>query len=225
MENFEKTPPQQTITETKGLTLADAKLKDLPTPIPRVVVNDLTIVDDSAKPATRQERLQEFVDGFGKAGKLYFDATNDNGRLGKFQGRVAAIYEQDHKTFKELAALTDKLTTNPPPSPEAIGADLGKTFADAISREKANGPVDLTSKENQNLMGAVSGYMLAARATFAPATEQEQTEKMVDSLEAQLQQSKLSDVHAIIWGDTKEPGMATYPPTQTYDRHRFLPPN
>jgi hypothetical protein len=224
VENFEQTPVRHTTTGAKGLTLVHAKLKDLPTPA-HTAATDLMIVDDSGKPATRQEGLQEFVDGFGKAGKLYLDSVKDDGRLGKFQDRVAAIYDQDHKTFKELAAFTDKLTANPSPSPEAIGADLGKIFGDAIAREKANGPVDLTSKENQNLMGAMSGYMLAARATFSAGGEQQQTEKMVDSLEAQLRQNKDSGLHAIIWGDTKEPGMAAYPPTQTYDRHRFLPPN
>jgi hypothetical protein len=51
VENFEKTPSLRTVTEAKGLTLADAKLKDLPTPTSRVAVSDLTIVDDSVKPA------------------------------------------------------------------------------------------------------------------------------------------------------------------------------
>ncbi len=48
VEKFEKSPEASAAapSETKGLTLADASLKDL-VPPPRKGANDLTIVDDS----------------------------------------------------------------------------------------------------------------------------------------------------------------------------------
>lgn len=223
VEKFEQ-PEQRSaqVTESKGVTLADAKLNDLPKSVSGSAA-DITLVDDSGKPSTRQEQLQEFVDGYAKAGKLYADSVGDE-RLGRFQDRVGAVYDSDYKTFKEFAALQDKLVAKPPEQPQDVGRDLGKIFADALSRQAQNGRVDLGSPENQNLMGAISGFMIAARSTFAPGSDQQtETAKMVDALETQLQRSKISTAHGIIWGDTKEPGMATYPSSKTYDRHNFAP--
>ncbi|HMP53641.1 MAG TPA: hypothetical protein PKD05_18980, partial [Candidatus Melainabacteria bacterium] len=99
----EKTAPQV-------FTLADARVDDLPKTTDdsadvRTVAGKLEITDRGDYPATRQEQLQEFVDGFGKVGKLYDDAVKDPARFAKFQERMGAVYQDDHETFMDLSDI------------------------------------------------------------------------------------------------------------------------
>jgi hypothetical protein len=223
VEKFEKPSEAPTAepSKTKGLTLADASLKDF-APLPQTAANDLTIVDDSSKSAGQQQRDNGFKDGFSGVENLYKNSIKDPVREARFHDRMQAIYDRDPQTFKEFASLTHKIAANPPASPEEVGGELGKIYADALRRQSARGSVDLESPENQNLMGAMSGYMLAGRATFG-AGDTQQTKAMVDSLESKIGASKYA--HAVIWGDTKEPGMVVCPPNTTYDRYNFSMPN
>ncbi|MBZ0187231.1 MAG: hypothetical protein K8F91_13375, partial [Candidatus Obscuribacterales bacterium] len=74
--------------EEKGIdfTLADAKLSDVPKSDTSSVALGSGVElqfgpDESVYPPTKQERLQEFVDGFGRVGKLYSDSVQDRGRF------------------------------------------------------------------------------------------------------------------------------------------------
>lgn len=202
-----------------GFSLADASLQDVPQPPRDAAAVSTLIKDDSEYPATKQERLQEFVDGFGRIGKLYDDAVGDDARLGKFQERMAGVYALDHATFKELARLGERMTANPP----ASGEEVGKTLAQILNNtfERQGGTIDLSSPEMVNLQGALAGMMLAQRANFDQAGMSESTIAMVDAMENELTRLKVPAVHAIIWGDTKEPGLAVVPPGKSIDRHNF----
>jgi len=220
----EKAKADETV-QTAPFSLADANVGDMRTAkTTMVAANDLQITgtNDSATPATRQERLQEFVDGFGHLGKLYSDSVGDQARFSKFQDRMMNVYTYDHATFKEIGRLGDDMTKNPPPTPEQIGQALGHSLKNTMDRQLKTGNVDLASPDMINLEGAMAGVMLAARATFNPNTKDAQTTAMVDAMEAELRKQNVPHIHAIIWGDTKEPGLAVVAPGQQVgDRHNF----
>ncbi|MCA9802945.1 MAG: hypothetical protein KC777_13320 [Cyanobacteria bacterium HKST-UBA02] len=173
-------------------------------------------------PQTRQEKLQEFVDGFGKVGKLYSDSVQDNDRFGKFQDRMAQVYSSDRDGFLDLARVGKEMTDKPPASPEKLGEGLADAIADKISRMQAGGNVELDGPEMMNFQGAVAGMMLAARSTFEPGTMDKQTVAMVDALDARLQAKNVPYIRGIIWGDTHEPGLALIRPGTQVDRHNYL---
>ncbi len=175
-------------------------------------------------PSTHQERLQEFVDGFGRIGKAYNDAVHpDEGRFTKFQDRMMNVYNFDRETFLDLAKLGTKLSLKST-TPEAVGTALGDAFIKTLERQSTVAAIDLQGPDWMNLQGAVSGMMLAARANFDrdPARYKQQTIEMVDAMEKVLEK-KVPGLHAIIWSDTGEPGMASGPPDmfKTRDRHSF----
>jgi len=206
-------------------SMADAKLGDMKSTQATVVAaNDLQItgMNDAVAPSTRQERLQEFVDGFGHLGKMYSDSVHDSARFSKFQDRMMNVYTYDHATFKELGRLGDDMTENPPPTPEQIGQALGHSLKNTMDRQLKTGDVNFGGPDMTNLEGAMAGVMLAARAHFDPKTMEAQTQQMVDAMESELRKQNVPDVHAIIWGDTKEPGLAVVPPGGNLgDRHNF----
>lgn len=201
----------------------DVSLKDIQATASsgEVETTDFRISNDSEYPATNQERIQEFVDGFGQVGKLYNDSVQSNDRLGKFQDRMMGVYAFDHASFKDLARVGESMTKQPPATPEEIGKSLANAFKSTLDRQLQHGDVDLQGKDFTNLEGAMAGMMLAARSTFDPAKMQEQTVAMVDAMDKQLRDRKVPQLQAIIWGDTKEPGLAVVPPNTTIDRHNF----
>jgi hypothetical protein len=180
------------------------------------------IIGDGGYPSTRAGKLQEFADNFGPAGYLYGRAIDDQGRFGKFQERMGAVYENDRDAFLETGKLAkDIRDTNVPP--EQIGQRLGGIIADAVDRQRRDGvimPPD--SPYNQQFYGALTGIMLGARSKFDQGTSPEQTKAMVDGLESELRKRNVDRVHGIIWGDNGEPGMAvTAPGQQIPNRHKF----
>ena len=213
----------------QSFTLSEARVEDMPktaggddSASVNAVAGKLEIADRGDYPATRQEQLQEFVDGFGKVGKLYDDAVKDPARFAKFQERMGAVYQDDHETFMDLSDLGKEMTDTPPSSPEKVGQNLAITLANAIDRKLRTGNVDPGSEDMRNLQGAVAGMMLAARSNFDPSTMAEQTKAMVDSFDAALQ-TKMPVIRGIIWGDNGEPGIAVVPPGTAIDRHKYLP--
>ena len=208
--------------------LGHAKLSDLTslsqTFAPTYVHNDsFQIADNSAYPTTQIGRLQEFVDGFGHLGKLYGDSISDKARFEKFQDRMQGVYGFDRDSFKALGNIGDQLIANPPATPELVGKKLADIFSDTLKRQGGN--IDLAKPEWQNLQAAMAGVMIAAGSTFKPETKAEQNVAMVDAMEAQLRKNNVPYVNAIVWGDTKEPGMATVPKGQTLtpqQRHNFM---
>ncbi|MBI1272274.1 hypothetical protein GC174_17745 [bacterium] len=220
-DNGEKAAPQ-------AFTLAEARVDDVlktagATADVQAVAGTLEITADRSEyPPTKQEQLQEFVDGFGKVGKLYDDAVKDPARFAKFQERMGAVYQDDHETFMDLADVGKEMTDNPPSSPEKVGQDLAFTLANAIDRKLQTGSIDPGSEDMQNLMGAVAGMMLAARSNFDPGAMGEQTRTMVDSFDTALQ-TRIPVIRGIIWGDNGEPGIAVVPPGESIDRHKYLP--
>lgn len=181
------------------------------------------IADNSANPATMAGRLQEFVDSFGHLGKLYSDATNDNGRFEKFQERMQGVYGFDKDTFKAMGKIGDGLLAKPPMKPEEVGSKLADIFSDTLKRQ--GGQIDLTSPDWKNLESAMAGVMIAATSTFKPETRAAQTTAMVDAMESQLRKDNVPYVSAIIWGDTKEPGLAVVGKGQSLtpaQRHNFM---
>lgn len=204
--------------------MTDAKLSDVKPPGESAGANsagDLQIAY-ADPPQTRQEKLQEFVDGFGKVGKLYSDSVQDNDRFGKFQDRMAQVYSSDRDGFLDLARVGKEMTDKPPASPEKIGEGLADAIADKLSRTQVGGTVELDGAEMMNFQAAVAGMMLAARSTFEPGSMDRQTTSMVDSLDARLQAKNVPYIRGIIWGDTHEPGLAMIPPGTRVDRHNFL---
>lgn len=210
----------------EGYTLADAKKGDLPAKTVAAGPTDLQITgaDDAKVPATKQERMQEFIDGVGRVNKLYHDTTQSDERVGRFQTRMGDVYNFDHSTFKELARLGEAITGKPPASPEAVGKGLAQVFKNTLDRHQG-GNIDYQDPEWVSLMGAMSGMMLATQSTFDPPKDAAQTAKMVDALEAEFQRQKVPFLHGVIYGDTKEPGLAAVPPGETIDRHNFIPKN
>lgn len=182
-------------------TLADAKAGDL-----RVA---------------QKHPMQDFVDGFGRLGKLYNDSVQDNGRFAKFQERMGNLYVNDRATFNELAKVGDGITAQPPAAPAETGKALGEALANALVRRSQAGTVDLGSAENLQLLGSVAGMMLAARANFSAATMDAQTREMVDALDAKLRERGAPHLYGVMYGDNGEPGVAVVPPGQAFDRHKF----
>lgn len=185
------------------------------------VNNDGFTLTDHSYPTTRAGQVQEFIDGFGHLGKLYSDSVNDPARFEKFQQRMQGVYQYDRETFKDLGALGEKLIANPPIS----GEQVGKELADIIKRTADRKGSDFTSADWQNLQAAVAGVMIAAGSTFDLATKAAKNIAMVDAMENQLKSNGINNLHAIIWGDTKEPGMAITPNGKTLtpeQRHNFL---
>ena len=210
-----------------NFTLADADMTDIPDRSPSEVSQDgdLLIVasNDSIYPSTRQEQLQEFVDGFGRLGKMYHDSVGDSGRMGRFQERMGNVYQEDRQTFLDLAKVGDGLAQKPPLSPEQVGEDLAQAAISGIERQLQAGNGDLSSPEMQNIQGAVAGVMLAARSTFGQADMESKTRAMIDAIDRKFQEGGLPFLRGIIWGDTKEPGLAVVPEGTNIDRHNFLP--
>lgn len=207
--------------------LSHAKLSDLDNLNqngPTYVNNDsFQIADNSAYPATAIGRVQEFVDGFGHLGKLYSDSVSDNGRFEKFQDRMQGVYGFDRDDFKGLGNIGDQLIAKPPATPEQVGKQLADIFSDTLKRQGGN--IDLSKPEWQNLQAAMAGVMIAAGSTFNPQTKAQQNIAMVDAMDAQLRKNNVPYVTAIVWGDTKEPGMAVVPKGQTLtpqQRHNFM---
>ena len=203
------------LSDLQGIKLANAATY--------VQGDSFQIADNSAYPATKQARLQEFVDGFGHLGKLYGDSISDSARFAKFQDRMQGVYTFDRDAFKALGRLGDQMIANPPATPEHVGKQLADILHDTMKRK--GGTIDLASPEWQNLQGAMAGVMIAAGSTFRPATKAAQNIAMVDAMDAQLRKNNVPNVNAIIWGDTKEPGLAIVPRGQTLttqQRHNFL---
>ena len=208
--------------------LGTAKLSDLQAlktsgPPTFLQGDSFQIADNSQYPATRSGQLQEFVDGFGHLGKLYGDSISDKGRFEKFQDRMQGVYEFDRDTFKALGKLGDQMIAKPPATPEHVGKQLADIFSDTLKRQGGN--IDLSSPDWQNLQAAMAGIMIAAGSTFKPETKATQNSAMVDAMDAQLRKNNVPYVNAIIWGDTKEPGIAVVPKGQTLtpqQRHNFI---
>jgi hypothetical protein len=180
----------------------------------------ILLADNSATAETPAQRRQEFVDGFGRLGKLYNDSVNDPGRFAKFQERMQGVFQFDRETFKAMGRIGDSLVANPPASPEQVGRQLADILHDTMKRKGGN--IDLSQPEWFNLQSAMAGVMIGAGATFRPQTKAEQNISMVDAMDAQLRQNKVPYVNAIIWGDTKEPGLAIVPPGQSLTRQQRL---
>lgn len=182
----------------------------------------LMVADNSSQSDAIAQRRQEFVDGFGRLGKLYNDSVNDPARFAKFQERMQGVYQFDRETFKAMGRIGDSLVANPPATPEQVGKQLADIMSDTMKRKGGN--IDLTQPEWMNLQSAMAGVMIGAGSTFRPETKAEQNIAMVDAMDAQLRQNKIPYVNAIIWGDTKEPGLAIVPPGQSLtrqQRHNF----
>ncbi len=225
--DFQSVERQQTAPPETGL--ANARLAEM-----KLVNNDssstyvqndgfkLLLADNSPRPETPAQRRQDFVDGFGRLGKLYNDSVNDSGRFGKFQERMQGVFQFDRETFKAMGQIGDSLIANPPASPEQVGKQLADILSDTMKRKGGN--IDLAQSEWVNLQAAIAGVMIAAGSTFKPGSKSDQNIAMVDAMDAQLRQNKVPFVNAIIWGDTKEPGMAIVPPGQALtrqQRHNF----
>ncbi len=203
--------------------LSHAKLSDLgnldQTGLTYVQNDSFQIADNSA----RISPAQEFVNGFGHLGKLYSDSVSDNGRFIKFQERMQGVYGFDRDTFRALGNIGDQLIAKPPATPEQVGKQLADIFNDTLKRQGGN--IDLSKPEWVNLQSAMAGVMIAAGSTFNPQTKAQQNIAMVDAMDAQLRKNNIPFVNAIIWGDTKEPGLAIVPKGQTLtrqQRHNFM---
>jgi hypothetical protein len=206
--------------------LGYARLSDLSTLNqngPTYLQNDrFQIADNSGNPATRISKAQEFEDAFDHLGRLYSDSVIDDGRSLKFKERMEGVYRFDRDTFRALGNVGDQLIAKPPATPEQVGKQLADIFTDTLKRH--GGSIDLSEPEWLNLQSAMAGVMIAAGSTFNPETKAQQNIAMVDAMDAQLRTNNIPYVNAIIWGDTKEPGMAVVPPGQTLtqqQRHNF----
>ncbi len=206
-----------TLSEIKGLSSSAATF----------IANDGFAIADSSVGSpdtrTRQERVQEFVDNFGKLGKLYAEAVDDPARFAAFQKRMEDVQTFDRQTFKDLGSIGERLAANPPMRPEEVGKELANILKTTMDRKGGN--IDLASEEWKNLQAAMAGIMIAAGATFEQATKDKQNITMVDAMDEQLRANGIPFVYAIIWGDTKEPGLAIDPsekPLTPEQRHDYL---
>lgn len=204
--------------------LANARLSDIKVlngeKSPTYVQNDgfkIMVADNSSAQQTHAQRVQEFIDGFGHLGKLYGDSVSDPNRFAKFQERMQNVYRFDPEAFKEMGRIGDSLLANPPASPEQVGKKLGDILSDSMKRKGGN--IDLSQADWVNMQGAMAGVMIAAGSTFKQ-NKAEQNIAMVDAMDGQLRQNKVPYVHAIIWGDTREPGIAIVPPSVKLTREQ-----
>jgi hypothetical protein len=185
--------------------------------------NIIMAAGDSTDRSTAGQRLQEFVDGFGHLGKLYGDSISDQERFAKFQERMQGVYTFDRQTFKAMGRIGDSLISNPPAAPEQVGKKLADILSETMKRQGGN--IDLSQPDWLNLQAAMAGVMIGAGSTFRPGTKDQQNIAMVDSMDAQLRKNRVPYVNAIVWGDTKEPGLAIIPPNQrltTQQRHNYM---
>ena len=174
------------------------------------VHNDgFAIADNSPDQTVSMGQLMEFVKGYDQLGKLYNESVGDRGRLDKFQDRMLKVFNSDKDTFSALGQVGNGLIANPPTAPDQVGKQLADIFSDALKRQ--GGQADFTSPEWKNLQSAMAGVMIAASATFKPDTKNAQTVTMVDAMDAQLRTDSVPKINAVIWGDTKEPGIAFNP--------------
>lgn len=197
--------------------LVNARLSDIKVlhgdQSPTYVQNDgfkIMVADNSPNRQSHAQRVQEFIDGFGHLGKLYGDSVTDQNRFAKFQDRMQNVYGFDREAFKEMGRIGDSLLANPPATPEQVGKKLADILSDSMRRKGAS--IDLAGADWVNMQAAMAGVMIAAGSTFKPQSKAEQNTAMVDAMDAQLRHNKVPYVNAIIWGDTKEPGMAIIPP-------------
>ncbi len=235
LEVGERTYTQLYSADFSRASLGCAKLSDMkcfsPSAATLVAEDGFSIADsskyshatkDSQTAPTHQELVQEFVDNFGKLGKLYSESVGDPARFAAFQKRMEGVQAFDRETFKALGSIGERLAANPPMNPE----DLGRELADILkaTMERKGGKIDLGSDEWKNLQSAMAGIMIAAGATFDPGTKEQQNIAMVDAMDQQLRANGTPFVYAIIWGDTKEPGLAIEPsekPLTADRRHNY----
>ncbi len=229
-ESLERTSSQLYSAEVSRASLGYAQLSDMKLSSPSAatfVLNDTFAIADastvSSDAQTHQERVQEFIDNFGKLGKLYSEAVGDPARFAAFQKRMEDVQAFDRQTFKDLGSVGEKLAEKPPMKPEEVGKELANILKETMDRK--GGKIDLTSEEWKNLQAAMAGIMIAAGATFEPGTKNLQNIAMVDAMDKQLRANGTPFVYAIIWGDTKEPGLAIDPsetPLTPDRRHNYL---
>ncbi len=142
------------------------------------------------------------------------DQTAD-ARVAAFQQRMEKVADYDPATSEALKKLADQITAQPPVSPEAVGADLAKIFAETIARHDGKEKYD--SPEIDNLLKTMAGMMLATQSTFqepsgpGQPTEKEQTAAMITSMNEQLKKDKIDFLYGVVWFDG-EPGMAIVKP-------------
>jgi hypothetical protein len=173
---------------------------------------------DNPRPA--EGSVQEFVNGFGHLGTLYSDAVHNDKRSATFQERMENVFTGDPQTFRDMASIGDRLVAKPPASPAEVGKSLADAYASALDREgKKTGNLNLGSPDMVNLMAATSGVMIGARSTFDQAKMPEQTKAMVDAMEGELAKKGVQGVHAVIWDNSNEPGVAFIPPGMKFDRY------
>mgnify|MGYP000402693548 CR=1 FL=1 len=208
-ESLERTSSQLYSADVSRASMGYAQLSDIKLSSPSAatfVLNDTFALADlstsSPDVQARQERVQEFIDNFGKLGKLYSEAVSDSARFAAFQKRMENVQAFDRQTFRDLGAIGEKLAAKPPMKPEEVGKELANILKTTMDRKGGN--IDLTSDEWRNLQAAMAGIMLAAGATFEPGTKDQQNISMVDAMDKQLRTNGTPFVYAIIWGDTKE---------------------
>lgn len=177
---------------------------------------------DTQRPQTQQEKVQEFFDYFGKLGKLYTESVGDASRLPKFQARMEGVQAFDRETFRALGGIGERLRANPPMTAEEVGKELADILKETLERKGGN--IDLGSEDWLNLQLAMAGIMIAAGATFEPGTKDQQNIAMVDAMDAQLRANGIPHLFAIIWGDTREPGLLISPRDSMtpQERHNHL---
>ncbi len=229
-ESVERTSSLPYSADVSRASLGCARLSDMKLSSPSAatfVSSDSFAIADastvSSDAQTHQERVQEFIDNFGKLGKLYSEAVGDPARFAAFQKRMEDVQAFDRQTFNDLGSIGEKLAAKPPMKPEEVGKELANILKATMDRK--GGKIDLTSDEWKNLQAAMAGIMIAAGATFEPGTKEQQNIKMVDAMDKQLRENGTPFVYAIIWGDTKEPGMAIDPsekPLTPDQRHNYL---
>jgi hypothetical protein len=205
------------LSEVPAFSLVQSTLGDVRDSSKRYAVASL---DPGGAPATTESAAQQFVRGFGPLGSLYTDAVHNDKRKDTFQERMEKVYTGDRQTFLDMASIGDRLTAKPPASPEEVGKSLADAYANALDREgKKTGKLDLNSPDMVNLMAATSGVMIGARSTFDPAKMPQQTKTMVDAMEGELAKKGVKFVHAVIWDNSNEPGVALIPPGMKVDRY------
>ena len=176
---------------------------------------------DSQQDRAHQELAQEFANNFGKLGKLYSDSVGDS-RLPGFQATMHNVQAFDRETFRALGTIGEKLAANPPMPAEEVGRELANILKETMLRK--GGSIDLASDDWKNLQIAMAGIMIAAGATFDPVTKAQQNIAMVDAMDNQLPANGIPYLYAIIWADTKEPGLFISPRDSMtpQERHNHL---
>jgi hypothetical protein len=173
---------------------------------------------------------QEFVDGMSPLRKLYETSVGETvnpdpntSRTARFHDRMGNLAIQDPQTFRDLAQLGNELAKTPSLPPEQIGKSIADILHRSLSLRGAYGEIHADSNDTQILLGALAGVMIAARSGFDPEKLPAETAAMVDGMEKELAANKTPVIHAVVYGDTGEPGLVASAQAPSDDqRHNFM---